>query len=68
MMVKDIEKDMVFNILNVYGAAHARYKQHFLIELVHAFSSSRFPFLVGDDFNFIRKTIECNKIEDCLSG
>ena len=55
MFVKDVEKNMVLNIVNIYGAPHAKDKQDFLIELLHAFSCNSFPFLVGGDFNIIRK-------------
>jgi exonuclease III len=58
---KDIGKDALVNVVNVYGAAHVRDKQDFLIELVHVFSSNVFPFVVGGDFNIIRKSSDCNK-------
>jgi exonuclease III len=49
ILVKDIEKYALVNIVNVYSAAHVRVKQDFLIELVHVFSSNVFHFVVGRD-------------------
>ena len=51
----------MLNIVNIYGAAHAKDKQGFFIELVLVLGCNKFLFLVGSDFNIIRKFSECNK-------
>ena len=44
MLVKDLEEDITLNIVNVYGAPHAKDMQDFLVELVHMLGCNRFPF------------------------
>ncbi|KAM0846671.1 hypothetical protein ACQ4PT_055523 [Festuca glaucescens] len=51
----------IWNIVSVYGAPHNKDKEVFLIELVHVLHANSFPFVVGGDFNIIRKSSESNK-------
>ena len=59
--VKERSSGFVCNIVTVYGAPHAKDKVAFLVELVHIFSSSNVPLLVGGDFNLIRRSNESSK-------
>jgi exonuclease III len=55
------EKNLIWNFVNVYGAAQKENKCRFLCELSSFCSRSRAPLLVGGDFNIIRKVEEKNK-------
>ena len=55
------EKNLIWNFVNVYGAAQKENKSRFLSELSSFCSRSRAPLLVGGDFNIIRKANEKNK-------
>jgi hypothetical protein len=46
-------------LLSVYGAAQEEHREHFLLELVRAYTScADLPFIVGGDFNIIRNPSE----------
>ena len=60
-MCKNKVSGYIWNLVTIYGAAHVRDKERFLVELVHIFSSSTLPLIVGGDFNLIRRLSDCNK-------
>jgi hypothetical protein len=55
------EKNLIWNFVNVYGAAQKDHKSRFLSELSAICSRSQVPLLIGGDFNIIRKAEEKNK-------
>jgi exonuclease III len=56
------EKKFEWNFINVYGAAQNNRKESFLRELSSFSFNSKFPMLIGGDFNVIRWEIEKNKL------
>ena len=61
MVIMDKQTRFKWNLVNVYGASNARDKPDFLIDLVHVLNSSSLPFVVGGDFNLVRRISERNK-------
>jgi hypothetical protein len=55
------EKNLIWNFVNVYGAAQKEHKSRFLSELSAVCSRSQVPLLIGGDFNILRKAEEKNK-------
>jgi exonuclease III len=55
------EQNLIWNFVNVYGAAQKENKGRLLCELSSFCSRSRDPLLVGGDFNIIRKAEKKNK-------
>lgn len=43
----------VWALLNVYGAAHDKHKDEFLVELASFCSHLSMPYIVGGDFNIL---------------
>lgn len=64
MTVKLRTTGFTWNLVNIYGASHENDKEIFLIELSQVFGMNSHPFLVGGDFNLIRKVEEINKYKD----
>lgn len=60
MVVYDRKNDFKWNLVIIYGAAHDKDKDKFLVELVHVLGFNRLPIVVGGDFNIIRKVFERN--------
>lgn len=56
-----VEKQCVWALLNVYGAAHDEHKYEFLEELASFCSHLSMPYIVGGDFNILRHCGEKNK-------
>ena len=52
--------DFHWCLVAVYGAAHPKFKEQFLMELVQACRKVSLPLLVGGDFNIIRNPSEKN--------
>lgn len=61
MTVREKSSNNKWNLATVYGAAHARDKEAFLVELVHIFDCNELPLLVGGDFNLIRKISDSSR-------
>ena len=61
MTMMDKRTSFKWNLVNVYEAAHSRDKEEFLISFVQMLGSSVFPFVVGGDFNIIRRSKDRNK-------
>jgi hypothetical protein len=55
------EKNLIWNFVNVYGAAQKENKSRFLCEFSSFCSRSNVPLLIGGDFNIIRRAEEKNK-------
>jgi hypothetical protein len=55
------KKNLIWNFVNVYGAAQKEHKSRFLSELSAVCSRSQVPLLIGGDFNILRKAEEKNK-------
>jgi hypothetical protein len=55
------EKNLIWNFVNVYGAAQKENKSRFLCEFSSFCSRSHVPLLIGGDFNIIRRAEEKNK-------
>ena len=63
MTLMDKRTGFKWNPVNVYGAAHVRNKEEFLMELVQALGYNKLPCVFGGDFNLIRRINERNKIK-----
>ena len=63
MTLMDKRTDFKWNLVNVYGAAHSRDKEDFLIDFVHMLGCNDHPFVVGGDFNIIRRSKDRNKVK-----
>lgn len=61
MLVRNRVSGFKWNLVNVYGAAHEKDKEEFLVELSEVLGINAHPFVVGGDFNLIRKIDERNK-------
>jgi exonuclease III len=57
----DKEKEIKWNLMNVYGAPNDENRDAFLSELAAFCSKSKEPFLLGGDFNIIKYSYEKNK-------
>lgn len=61
LLLYDKTNDSRWNLVVVYGAAQVEHKEDFLTELSQVCQDSQYPFLLGGDFNIIRKEDEKNK-------
>ena len=58
-VLKNKVDGFLWALLSIYGVAQEKHREHFLSELARACTSCRdLPFLVGGDFNIIRKPSE----------
>lgn len=63
MVIMDKIPGFKWNLINVYGAAHVKDKEEFLVDLVQALGYNNLPCVFGGDFNLIRRISERNKIK-----
>jgi mannosylglycoprotein endo-beta-mannosidase len=63
MVLIDRQSGFKWNLVNIYGASNSKGKADFLVELVHVLNVNSFPFMVGGDFNLVRRSSERNKVK-----
>ena len=50
----DVERDMIWALVVVYGAAQDELKEDFLVEMASFCSHIDIPYIIGGDFNILR--------------
>lgn len=59
------DNGLVWDLINVYGAAQLSGKEAFLKELAHVCARIKNPTCIGGDFSLIRRAKERNPIGEC---
>ena len=62
MTIMDKITRFKWDLVNIYGAANAKDKSDFLVDLVHILNLNQLPILIGGDFNIIRRMYDRNKV------
>ena len=63
MTIMDKITRFKWDLVNIYGAANAKDKSDFLVDLVHILNLNQLPILIGGDFNIIRRLSDRNKVK-----